>query len=362
MKKISLLLGISLTLFFSCENLFDGKPQSPSLFDFIRNNPDRASFIMTANDTLLLNLNSDAPTMVGNNTHLIIALEYARQMSEKVISDEDTMVAINDLEVFNIHQVIDPGHLKWKNYIEYKNLVTQGKVCLEEVVKGMLKYKSMAITEYLGEKLGILNINSMKSVMGLKTGKPLYPFPVSSCLLFSTYPGDPGINFPNRTAAVSEDDYLKECSIIHEGLKQDRSGILKKKFQSSPPRINEKLLETWEPTGTAREYHTLISRISRTNGLDPGLKKRFVRVMEWSLPDHKVNYTNVGRELGITSDDIAGIMYATDVKGYRTEIVCFLNDLSVEERNLFGSMMDGFLMNCTLRSNRENILDKLKTK
>ncbi len=360
MKKIFGLLAVILFLTASCKDLINIGPKSATLFDFIRENPDKASLIMTANDTVWVNISADKKTRLGSVVNLITVLEYAQQVQTSTIHELDT-VSITEIERYNLGQKFDPGYFLWRKSLEDEGLIIgENSVHLKELARGLVRYESMAVGEYLSDRIGINNINVMTKQMGMSSHDFIYPYPVSTFLLFSNIEGLPADEFYAKTRNSILPDYPELCKKMHASLKKEPIDELKTRYRNFNGEIDVPSMEKAQPSATALEYHKLLKAMNQRAKSPDVMQSRFGTAVEWKVQDYRYYYSNLGFDIGNTSSDITGVMYTTsNPYKNRTEVVCFLHDLTPEQKIEFQSIMFDFMLGFSDRRNLKGILTSL---
>ena len=172
---------------------------------FFMEHPNRTSICLIRNDKIVLAHNEDKLMPLASTVKIIIALEYANQVSKNVISKNE-LVNLDELGKFYLPNTDAGAHKSWLTDLEQRQLIQENSVTIEEVTKGMIKFSSNANAEYLISRLGKENIDSY-----IKNEKlnhtPIYPF-VSSLIVSA------------RSPALDTEDLISESWKIHEGLKK----------------------------------------------------------------------------------------------------------------------------------------------
>src|SRR5688572_11864155 len=192
---------------------------------FIKENPRRTSFYLTRNDQMIIAHDEDRLMPLASTVKIIIALEYANQVSKNIISKNE-LVDLNELGKFYLPNTDAGAHKGWLTELERKSLIQNNSVAIEEVVKGMIKFSSNANAEWMIGRLGKENIESCIKDQGL-THTPVYPF-VSSLIASAISPD------------LTDEDLISGSWRIHERLKSGDSDLLQSFKIPGLPRSEER--------------------------------------------------------------------------------------------------------------------------
>ncbi|MDZ7543735.1 D-alanyl-D-alanine carboxypeptidase, partial [Clostridium perfringens] len=107
--------------------------------DYINKNPDKVSLSIKYNDDTLVDYNADRVMPLASAAHVLVAIEYAEQASEGIISS-DEYVKISDLNRYYIPKFDGGAQEAWIKSMRSNNLVKDEAISLEEVAKGMILY------------------------------------------------------------------------------------------------------------------------------------------------------------------------------------------------------------------------------
>ncbi len=352
------LLTLCLGLLCACNDIFRKTPP-PSFFDFLRDSPERISIRITVNDTLMLSHNDMISAKTGTLPDIVTAQEFARQYYTREIAD--SMVSMTTLGVYYLGPKADWGHLNWYNHVKSAGLISsEDKIHIREVIRGILQYKSMANTEYLGLLLGPEKINLMAGNLGLKEHRPIIPFPVSNFLLFTAFDSKEAEGFPAIPQNLSFEKYLQYCHIAQTILKR-RPGYIRKLISDHPFQTDNSHMEDWQPYGTAEAYHAMVREIAAINNNNG---TRFFppanEFADWRLSDYGTTYRHLVIQQHVNQQNIAAFGYADPLlpagQRYKTEIILFLHQLSEEERMQFSPMAEQFIRGLTVPRNKDLIV------
>ena len=327
------------------------------IVDFIKKNPDRSAIYWTHNGKVMADVRSNVKFPLASTVKIIIAIEFAKQVAAQKINPKER-IAIADLDVFYLPDTDGGAHKEWKELMGKSNLIENNSVSLEEVAKGMIRFSSNANTEYLMMKLGLDNINANLDSLGLKQHDHLYPL-VSALLVFSNDKGIQKDSFLAQIKNLSMNEYTQKCLEIHEKLKKDRDGSLKKSF-IFPDMDLQKIWSDRLPAATTYEYVSIMQKINSRNYFSETAQKQLDTLMEWFfevIPKYREIYEHFGTKGGSTAFVLTSSLYATS-SYYKNEIACFFNDLTSDEATKLQMSMNAFHVSC-LSSTFEDIAKKL---
>jgi len=308
-----------------------GKPSK--LAAFIRDNPARASIYLVQDGSVLADFNSDRVMPLASTVKIIIAIEYARQAASGRINP-DEMIDTKELGKYYIANTDGGAHPKWLKQMHKKGLVNNGKVRLEEIAKGMIRFSSNANTEYLMEILGLDNINSNLASLGLERHQALYPF-VSSLLIYKEVTEEDLEQMPMEA-------YRDFSYAIHNGLRANEFA-----YKDSLRKIPRGIQKIWSdrlPGSTAKEYVSILQKINSRTWFDAATQKNIDTLMEGMMdsPKNKSWFYHAGMKGGSTAFVLTMALYATAKNGGKTELAYFFNNLTYSENILWQTVLNNF--------------------
>ncbi|MGG4495347.1 serine hydrolase [Brevibacillus reuszeri] len=335
---------------------------------FLKENPERTSLYVIRNGDKVIDYNSNRAMTLASTSKLIVALEFAKQAAKGKINPSKK-VSLDDLALFYVPGSDGNAHETWLQDIEARQVVQNGKVTLQEVAKGMIKYSSNANTEYLLMLLGIDNVND--NLDDLNFNKHEKFFPSYASIIFVPYSImstlDPELPFADRVELVkaelsdmSKKNFLAEVNKVFKILQRDKSGSYKEKvmedlFPWYDSEIND-LIVARLPKGTTKEYATLMNKINSRSYLSNKVQKELEAVIENPLkPDSP--FTHIGSKGGSTAKVLTFSFYSTDKNGNKIELALFNKDLTKAEFQQIAQNLNVFLLE---RVQDEEFLDDLK--
>ena len=332
LKITGIILGVLLLILGGGFLYLYMKSRPEALAKFIRDNPERSSVCVVQNDTVFVAGNADRVMPLASTVKIIIGIEYARQAAAARI-DAAEMVDTAELDKYYIPDTDGGAHPDWMKEMRTKGLLKDGKVPLEEVAKGMIRYSSNANTEYLLEKLGLDSVNACITRLGLKAQEPLYPF-VSALFIGQ------GLTAA-QIKAMPADKYIAASNAIHEKLKTDTA------FKRSFKDISLEMQYVWSdrlPGGTTREYTGILHKINGRAFFSAAEQQHIDALMEGILESaaNKAWLQHAGFKGGSTAFVLTMAMYATTKKGDKTELAYFFNGLTMWESVLLQAASNDF--------------------
>ena len=291
---------------------------------FIIENPNRTSICLIRNDKIVLAHDEDKLMPLASTVKIIIALEYANQVSKNVIS-KDELVDLHELGKFYLPNTDAGAHKSWLSDLEQRKLIQENGVTMEEVAKGMIKFSSNANAEYLIGRLGKENIDSFIKNENLNHS-PIFPF-VSSLIVSSTSP------------ALSTEGLISESWKVHEELKKGNGELIR---TFTIPKLA--VQKTWSdrlPASTTKEYCFLMNKINTDKLADNKISHHAKEILGWP-PINKDILSSFGIKGGTTAFVLTEALYASDAFGNSTAAALFFNDLKDWEKIIIGWNLSRF--------------------
>jgi D-alanyl-D-alanine carboxypeptidase len=308
------------------------KSRPESLAKFIRDNPSRSSIYYIHNGTVGATVNPDKVMPLASTVKILVAIEYARQAAAGIV-DSAEAVDTMELEKYYLPGTDGNAHVEWKKSMHKKGLISGGRVKIEEVAKGMIRFSSNANTEYLLDRLGLDSVNAGIERLGLKNQQPLYP------IVSALFVGNGGTLQQLKDMPLAQ--YIAETKQIHERLKNDTG--YKRKLKDLPMGV-QRVWSDRLPGGTTREYAGILQKINGRHFFSENEQKHIDNVMEGILenPENRAWLEHAGFKGGSTAFVFTMAMYATTKKGDKTELAYFFNDLTMWEGVLLQSAANEF--------------------
>ncbi|MPR33705.1 serine hydrolase [Salmonirosea aquatica] len=325
--------------------------------NFMAKNPTKSALYWMRNDSLVAEQNPDQKMPLASTVKIIIAIEFAQQVSSGKINPAD-QVPLGEPARFYIPETDGGAHPAWLKHLNEKNLVQDGKVPLLEIAKGMIRFSSNANTEYLMWRLGLNAINANLSALGLAQHDSLYPF-ASALYVCSDENSAKGLQL------MGMDLYKKKAGQYFETLKVDTT--VKAKFNFA--HLSMPVQRVWSdrlPGSTVREYDSILQKIQSRTYFDSTAQGTLEKIMEWPMEafdSNRQKYQHLGAKGGSTAFVLTYALYATDRQGNRTRLVFFFNDLTPLEGKFLQTMLTEFQQKVLSGSAevRQEILKTLST-
>lgn len=340
MKYIIMLLSLSII-----SNKLSA--QADVVAKFIKNNPDKASIYWVQNGDVVTNINSDRKMPLASTVKIIVAIEYAYQVSEGTVSAL-TMVDTAELNKYYIPNTDGGAQPAWVKDMVANELLKKGRVNLEEIVKGMINYSSNANTEYLIDLLGLENVNARLEKLELEHHDNLYYF-ISALMVVHD-------KDKKEAEQINIQEYITQANAWH--LKLKANGDLKNIVRNIP--INTQ--RVWSdrlPASTTKDYAAIMQKINSRKYFKPEVQRHIDIVMEGILanPVNRQWIEHAGTKGGSTAWVLTKAMYATLKNGETIEIAYFFNDLSLSEQMKLQKNLNNFEL--AILRNKDGVRDKL---
>jgi len=301
------------------------KPNEDAVLDYIIDHPETTAIKLVRNDELIGAHNPDKMMPLASTMKIIIAIEYAIQVSEGKLNSE-LMVHLDELEKYYVPSTDGGAHPSWLKSVD--NKIIEGRVSIREIAKGMIRYSSNANTEWLTEKLGIDNVNSRLDSLGVTNHSEIYYLASSLFVGKELFPTLKGEELAAKLRAVSESDYIAATHRIHAKLKSDST------YRHDVGELGMNVQRVWSDrlqSSTVSEYVDIMKKINSRAYFDGTTHDYLNDVME-SVMNNPANQSwlaHSGMKGGSTAFVLTKALYATDKKGNTTELAYFINDLSL---------------------------------
>jgi D-alanyl-D-alanine carboxypeptidase len=359
---------VSVVAIFLLLNLYLPSKVDPDIvLEFIKQNPEKASFTMLSNQELLVEYQSDRAMPLASVAKIIVAVEYAEQAAQNKI-DPDQMVSLDELNRYYIPKLDGGAQEEWEQSL--KSVIDHSSVPLREVVKGMISFSSNANMEYLMEILGVDSINLNLEKLGLHSHEPLYPFYSSlfiPYLLMTDYEDmtdkEKIIRVKKELEKMPQERFQELAMEVHERLREDSDGSYQQEVQiehwydDELDKINSDRLVS----ATAADYGMLLSKINSRDYFAPEAQTYLDEVMETAMESegNKEQFEHLGFKGGSTNYIMNSAIYAIDKKGNHSEIVLFMNNLSKEEMEHLSRHLNEFLFHALTSDEYQTKLSKV---
>lgn len=358
-KRIFIILGVVILIIISINVItsYISSPNEKVIFDFIKQNQNRSAILLQRNDTVLATQNPQKNMPLASTVKIIIAIEYACQVKNEIINPDEKN-DLHDINKYYIENTDGNAHQSWVKSISKK--ISNNKITLREIAKGMIKFSSNANTEWLIEKLGIEKINSRIKNLGLKNHSPIYYIVSALFVSMEKYPELKGEELKNQLKILSNEEYIEISNLIHKRLKTDP--YYKKKLVN----LNIDIQKVWSdnlPSSTVYEYVSIMKKINSRNYFDSITQKYLEEVMEYDSENQKneKKVEHFGVKGGSTAFVLTKALYLTDKNGNKTELAYFFNNLSPLEAIKLQKSMNKFELKLLISKEfRETIAANLR--
>ena len=356
-KKILIIVGIIVAIFIVLGaigiNYF--KPNENVVLNFIKENPNRAAIKLNRNDSLLAEKNPDKLMPLASTVKIILAIEYAIQSSQNKINPKEG-ISITELDKFYIPNTDGGAHQNWLKSVKSK--IIDNKITINEIAKGMIRYSSNANTEWLGNKLGLKNINNRIDSLGIENHTEFYNIVSALFVGKETFPNSKGKELESKLKALSLEEYIETTNQINKKLLADSI------YKQDVGDLGMNIQQIWSdnlPSSTVKDYVQIMKKINSKTYFDSETQKYLDDVMEGLMenPANKKWLKHAGMKGGSTAFVLTKAFYATDKKGNTTELAYFLNDLEFLENTRLQLSMNEFELKILTN---KNFRDKIKTK
>ncbi|MEP0262703.1 serine hydrolase [Dokdonia sp.] len=275
------------------------------------------SLLLVKNGETVISVNKDSRRPLASIYKLIILLAYLDQCKKGKLHPKD-QVHFRQLKRYWIHWV-DPSFMKWYHFVKDKNKIRKDSVALSEVVKGMLEHSCNAHTDYLLSILGMDVINEQFNTYAIRDHDPVMPISTSILVILRD-----ALQMQHTPFSLAKE--ADRCfQIMMEGKKIEGLDLnLLNDF-------DYKMQCRWSdvlPHATASSYSKLLMKIQQLHKSNKELQE----VMGWFEKLRSYRGLTGGMKLGYTPKVFNVALYATDKEGNNYQLVYFLNNLTVEQK------------------------------
>ena len=353
-QRLLLILTLGFFILFTnvgCQTKSDVTPLT-SISDFLKNNPERSSFLLIRNDSIKIQLRQDKKFPLASTVKIMIAIEFSKQVASGKINPNES-IDVSDLDLYYLPSTDADAHPKWKQSAVTRNELINNRVSLQEVAKGMIRFSSNANAEYLMDKLGLDNINSNLKELNL-TNHDNLSFLVSSLYLYST---NNKTDFIKKINTYTPQDFNKEYTTIHNKLKADIDGSYKKQF-IFPDLELQQLWSDRLTASTTKEYGSIMQKILSQNYYSASVQKQLDIILQPILESaaNKNIYDNFYSKGGSTGFVLTYALATKTKNGSKTIMTVFFNNLTSQEQVQLSELLNTFLVDCTQGENYKNAI------
>jgi D-alanyl-D-alanine carboxypeptidase len=337
-----------------CKSNTDVTPVT-SITEFIKNNPERSSFVLLRNDSTKVQLRQDKKFPLASTLKIMVAIEFSKQVASGRINPVE-LIDVANLDLYYLPNTDGNAHPNWKTSATTRNEIVNNRVSLQEVAKGMIRFSSNANTEYLMDRLGLDKINANLKELNLPNHDNL-SFIVSSLFVYSTNNKAESIKKIN---AYSTQDFEKEYATVHEKLKTDIDGSYKKQF-IFPDLELQKLWSDRLPASSTKEYASIMQKILSQNYYSVPVQKQLDIILQPILEtETNRNIYDYAYSKGGSTGFVLTYAVATKTKnGSKTVMTVFFNNLTSKEQEQLTGLLIDFRTNCTQGEKYKDIISGL---
>ncbi|MDX8362010.1 serine hydrolase [Cytobacillus sp. IB215316] len=328
-------------------------PSTDYVLKFLEENKEKSSLYLIENGEVIGDIRSDQSMPLASTVKTIIAIEYAEQAAEGLVTSNET-VQICVLEKFYVPNTDGGAHNAWLERMKELDLIQNDTVRLEEIVKGMIQFSSNANTEFLMMRLGLDQINERIKKLGLDNHEEIYPF-VSSLYI----PYEVKANNYGKITSKQEHQLVKEtlkdlssvewkelANQIHKKLKSDDASIYKQKADPSTWHDSDfdRMFSERFSTSTTNNYARIMEKINSREYFSPEVQEHLHPVMEGLMenPANQQWLKHAGQKGGSTLYILTKALYATDKNGNQRALAIFFNQLNTYESIKLSSSLNEF--------------------
>ena len=343
MLKTALIIG---SIFFGIIvtfGIFNRKKESydkQKVLSFIKENPDKAAITLIKNGKTVANCNSNRLQPLASTVKTIIAIEYAEQAANGTLNP-DALVPLSELDMYYVKNTDGGAHPAWLTYA--KKDITNNKISIRNIAKGMILFSSNANTEWLQHKLGLDNINKRMVSLGIKEHSKIYYLVSSVFVGKEEFPKLTGKVLQKALKNIPQEAYVSVTETVHEKLLSDPS------YKTDYGDLSMPIQKIWSdnlPASTTSEYANLMQKLNSKTYFNTDVQSLLDETMEGMMqsPGNQANLKHAGTKGGSTAFVLTKAFYTTDKKGNTIELALFLNNLTPIEAQDLGAGLNDFLI------------------
>lgn len=258
MKIVITVVVILLTMMAILASIYYYKTSTYCFKNYLLKNPDKFSLLVSINNETTISHNSEKPFVLASTMKLIVLLEYAIQLNQKLINENEKIYQ-KDLDVFFIPE-LDKAHESWRKTLKLKN-----DILLKDIVDGMILYSSNTCTDYLIDKLSIEKINDRIDTLNLFYHDK---FMYISALYFMDH------------TTINDLDYPEFLKIQKDIVSQLKESKLDKTFENVDFDSKIEILLKKAPKSTTKDYNEILKQIIE-NKYSSEVSEKIMKTMNW---------------------------------------------------------------------------------
>jgi D-alanyl-D-alanine carboxypeptidase len=315
--------------------------------NYINNNPELASMHLSVDGNTIISQEGDVKRPLASTVKTILAIEYANQVVGGDIDPEE-LIPLAELDKFYLANTDGGAHPAWLEEMSASGQISNNRVPLHEVAKGMIMFSSNANTDFLLEKLGAESINNVLETLELEQHDPVYPL-VSALLIPEYLDHEHNGSLSNRELEsmlldINLEEYRELAWEIHYELKEGEPD-----FFDGTVSVPMELQNIWSdrlPNASVEDYAKVLSAISDDTATVPGGEEILRDLMEWPMELHASNremYKHFGAKGGSTAFVLNQALYVEDHDGKELELIIFTEGFSTIEQMKMSRNMNSYL-------------------
>ena len=312
------------------------KADANTVLDHLADNKENSAIKLMRNGESFVEMNTNKMMPLASTVKIIIAIEYAEQAAAGII-DPNELIAVAELNKYFIPNTDGGAHPAWLRTIG------RDEVSILKIVQGMILYSSNANTEWLSNKLGLIQINNRLDSLGMKDHSPIYNLVSSLFVGKELFPDLKGKVLVEALRNTSDQEYISATEKIHNKLEGDP--IYKEDIGDR----NIDVQRVWSDrmvASTVSNYAELMRKINSRTYFNQEVHSYLNPCLEGLMqnPSNQAWLKHAGKKGGSTAFVLTEALYATDKKGNTTEIAYFMNDLNIIQNTKLKRGMNDFVL------------------
>ncbi len=328
---ILVLAGISL---FSMSFLL--KADANSVLDHLADNKENSAIKLMRNGESFVEMNTDKMMPLASTVKIIIAIEYAEQAAAGRVNP-DELIPVAELDKYFVPNTDGGAHTAWLRTIG------RDEVSIQNIAQGMILYSSNANTEWLSNKLGLIQVNNRLDSLGMKDHSPIYNLASSLFVSKELFPQLKGKELISALRNLSDQEYISATEIIHGKLDKDLT------YKEHVGDLSMEVQRVWSDrlvASTVSNYAELMRKINSRKYFSKEVHAYLNPCLEGLMqnPSNQAWLQHAGKKGGSTAFVLTEALYATDKKGNTTEIAYFMDDLNIIQNTKLSRGMNDFVL------------------
>ncbi|HDR3886245.1 TPA: serine hydrolase [Bacillus cereus] len=330
LKMIGIIVGVIIVVviaFFAVMKYYLSKEDLDYVLNYIKEHKgdETCSLLIRKNGEVVTSVNENKKLPLASMAKIVIAVEFAKQVSEGKIR-RDEQISLKELEKYYVKDTDGGAHPAWLEDAKARELVKNEQITLEEVAKGMIHYSSNANTTYLLEKLGIDRVNESIKELEL-TSHDKFSSYTASLYMRGYVEKELHVQEDQSLEMIrnmSNDEYNKHVLQIHEWMKDESEW----KKRDIPLKVDMEFQRIWSDrlvSANAKDYMSLMEKINSREYSPKSMQDEIDNVFKGTVENNKLEYA--GQKGGSTAFVLTKILYTTDKKGNKVEVVIMFNDI-----------------------------------